>query len=186
MTSACCHGREGAPVRVDHEEGISLIGLAGRDHGHHGHAVALGGQREERLVLDLLPTPGQDALGPPVPDRVPRGGNQLAVSSIPAEGLDQERLAVGRVSHRERHASRLQGSVLGGRGFNAQFSEHLSHLLEGQPPSGRAEEEVHQRGGPEPDQEPSRDPDRQRGTERNTRDHADPDQPSADLPQGPR
>ena len=87
-------------------------------------------------MLDLLATPGQDALRAPVPDRVPRGGNELAVRSIPAEGLDEERLALGRGRHRERHASRLQRSVLGGGGFDAQFSEHLRHLIEGQPPSG--------------------------------------------------
>ena len=130
------HGREGVPVRVDHEEGISLIRLAGRDHGHHGDAVTLGGQREERLVLDLLPPPGQDALGPPVPDRVPGGGHQLAVRSIPAEGLDQERLPFGRGSHRERHPSGLQRGVLGGRGLDAQFPEHLRHLFERQASSG--------------------------------------------------
>ena len=130
------HGREGAPVRVDHEEGISLIGLAGRDHGHHGDAVALGCQREERLVLDLLPSSSEDALRAPVPDRVPGGGHQLAVRGITAEGLDQERLPFGRGGDRERHASSLQWGVLGGRGFDAQFPEHLRHLFEGQPSSG--------------------------------------------------
>ena len=130
------HGREGVPVRLDHEEGISLIRLAGRDHGHHGDAVTLGGQREERLVLDLFPPPGQDAFGPPVPDRVPGGGHQLAVGSIPAVGLDQERLPFGRGSHRERHPSGLQRGVLDGRGLDAQFPEHLRHLFERQASSG--------------------------------------------------
>ena len=45
---------------------------------------------------------------------------------------------------------------------------------------------MHQRGGPEPDQEPGRDPDRQRGTQRDPRDRADADQPSADLTHRPR
>ena len=146
-----------------------MIRLAGRDHGHHRYAVALGGQREERLVLDLLPSSGQDALGTPMPDRVPGGGHELAVRSIPAEGLDQERLPLRRGCDRERHPSSLQRGVLGGRGLDAQFPEDLRHLFEGEASAGRAEEEMHQRGGAEPDQEPGRDPDRQRGTERDAR-----------------
>ena len=131
---------------------------------HHGHAAPLGGQRDERLVLDLLEPAGPDALRAPMPDRVPRGGHELAVRGIATEDLDEERPTLRRGREGEGHAPRLQRGVPGGGRLDAEFPEHLGHLLEGEPPAGRAEEQV--RPGP-----PSR---TRSGTRRRPRSEARP------------
>ena len=47
--------------------------------GNTWHSASLGGQREERLVLDLFEPAGPDLFRASVPDRVPRGRDELAV-----------------------------------------------------------------------------------------------------------
>ena len=125
-----------ASARVEHEERIALVRLPRRDDRHHGDAAPLGGQREERLVLDLLEPAGPDAFRAPVPDRVPRGGHELAVRGVATEDLDEERPTLRRGGEGEGHAPRLQGGIPGGGRVDAEFLEDLGDLIEGEPPAG--------------------------------------------------
>ena len=172
---------ERASVRVDDEDRIALVGLPRRDGRHHRDAGPLGGQREERLVLDLLEPAGSDVLRASVPDRVPRGSDELAVRRIASEDLDEERVPSGRGGEGEGHASWLERGVAGRGGVDAELVEHVGHLVEREATAGRAEEEVHEGCRGEPDQEPRDDPDRQRGAERDRGHGADRDQPASDV-----
>ena len=117
-------------------------------------------------MLDLLEAAGPDAFRAAVPDRVPRGGHELPVRGIPAEGLHQERATFRRGSQGQGHASRLQRRILGRGRIDAELAEDPRDLVEGESPARGAEEEVNQGGRTEPDQEPAGDPDRERGPER--------------------
>ena len=87
-------------------------------------------------MLHLLEPAGADVFRATVPDRVPRGGDELPVRGIPPEHLDQERLSIGRGGEGERHAPRLERSVAGRRRVDAELLEHTRHLIEREAPAG--------------------------------------------------
>ena len=86
-------------------------------------------------MLDLLEPAGPDVLRAAVPDRVPGGGDELAVCGIATEQLDQQRASVGRGREGERDAPRLERSVLGRRRVDAELLEHPRHLIEREAPA---------------------------------------------------
>jgi hypothetical protein len=172
-------GRAG---HLGHQQRVALRRHPGRHDREHRDAGALGQQRDERLVLDLLAAAEREVGGvAPVPERGPGGGDQLAVPGVPAVDLGQQRAPVGRPGGDDRHPAGLQRRLAQPAGVDAQLGQGVGDLAEGEPARRGAEQQVDDGGRSDPDGEGRDHPDGQGGPQRDPGGGPDPDYRSAHV-----
>ena len=181
-----CELLDRTTVGLQHEHPVSRPDHTGGDHGQHRDARALGEQGDERLVFDLLPAADRERRRlVPVPQVGPGRGEQLAVPGVAPIDLDEEWQPLRRLGPQEGHPLGLELGRPQVDRLHPELLERGPHLIQRREPAGRAEREVHERRGAEPDRQPRHHAERQRDRERDHAERAKDDDPAADAADRP-
>ena len=172
------------PADLGHEHRVTPVGHPGGDDRQHRDAAPFRHQGQERLVLDLLEPPGADVRRlASMPDRRPGRRQQLPVACVAPVDLHLEGATVRIRRRREPGPARLERRVPQVRRLDVEVREGERDLIQREPSGRRAERQVHDRGGTQPDQGAGDHADRERDPEGDPRHRAGQHDPSPDEPQ---
>ncbi|HKI29599.1 MAG TPA: hypothetical protein VKB32_09275 [Actinomycetota bacterium] len=100
---------DGTTLGPQDQHAVASSRDTGRDHRQHGDPGALGEQRDEGLVLDLLPAADREGAGlVSIPEVGPRRGEELAVPGVAPKDLDEQRQPPRRLGPQEDDALGLE------------------------------------------------------------------------------
>ena len=139
---------------LDHEHRVAAVSETCGDDRLHRDLLALCEQGDEGFMLDLLEAaaePGRLAAGP---HRRPQRRQQLSVPGVAPVDLHEDRSTVAIATEHDRDAARAERGVPEVRPHDAEIAQRDAHLVEREASTGRAEQQVRERGGADANREP--------------------------------